>query len=187
MSQPTNTIRPYADSIQGIHGEKHSWLVNYLRRGYNDRYWAARDPHIDVYIMDSIDGFMTRQHFHPHRSDEVDSQFQAALDTRPPNSRTRLVLVQGGQLGDMNAAYLDAIGNHYQLGPSFFYAYLEVALLLTEKEQIRPTSLPVSLPSENDYILVSTETLNSFAIASIDNNNDQTTSKHKPFACGHDC
>ncbi|KAH7109001.1 hypothetical protein B0J13DRAFT_614540 [Dactylonectria estremocensis] len=176
MAQATGLNRPYADFVQSVHGDSQSWLVNFLRKGYSIRYWEPRDPHIDIYILDSTDGLMSSQHFRPHRSDEVDVLFLEALDARPPNSKTRLVLVQGGQLGDMNAAYLDAIGWHYWLDPLFFCTHLQDALYLAERAKwTGPRRLPVALPSENDHITVVTETLNSFATAAILKNEGLTT------------
>ena len=53
---------------------------------------------------------MSCQDFQPRRTGEVDAAFLAALSARLPGSKTRLVMVQGGQLGDTNGAYIDAIG-----------------------------------------------------------------------------
>lgn len=182
MAQAVNTTRPYADLIQSTHGESKSWLVNFLRKGYSVRRSEARDPYIDIYILDTTDGNMSCQHFRPHRSDEADALFLTALGTRPSNSKTRLVLVQGGQLGDMNPAYLDAIGWCYRLDPPFFYTYLQDALYLSEGERFGGLGrLPVTLPSENGHITVATDTLDSFANAAILKKDGLNTSKFLMF------
>ncbi|KAM3431141.1 hypothetical protein NHJ13734_007440 [Beauveria thailandica] len=168
MAQAVATIRPYADLIQSSHGESKSWLVNFLRKGYNIRHWEPRNPYIDIYILDTTDGTMSCQHFRPHRSDEADALFLTALGARPSNSKTRLVLVQVGHLGDMNPAYLDAIGWCYRLDPHFFSTILQDALYLCEGERFGGLGrLPVTLPSESGHITVATDTLGSFANAAI--------------------
>ncbi|KAM3428746.1 hypothetical protein MY4824_008657 [Beauveria thailandica] len=168
MAQAVAITRPYADLIQSTHGESKSWLVNFLRKGYNIRHWEPRNPYIDIYILDTTDGTMSCQHFRPHRSDEADALFLTALGARPSNSKTRLVLVQVGHLGDMNPAYLDAIGWCYRLDPHFFSTILQDALYLSEGERFGGLArLPVTLPSENGHITVATDTLGSFANAAI--------------------
>jgi hypothetical protein len=172
-----NSTRPYADLIHADHGASQSWLVNFLRSGYNTRKSESCDPYISISILDSVDGVMSCQDFRPHRTGEVDAAFRSALSSRPPESKTRLVLVQGGQLGDTNAAYIDAIGWQYRLDPKFFCTHFQDALYLTEGSQLSgPRRLPAPLPYEKDYITVVTDTLNSFATATIMTDAIQNTS-----------
>jgi hypothetical protein len=170
--------RPYADWVERTHGEKQSWLVRFLRRGYATRYWEPRDPYIDIYILDTVEGVVHSQNFRPYRSGEVDSAFVTALAIRRANSKTRLVMVQGSQLGDTNAAYLDAIGWQYQIDPHFFCTHLQDALYLTEGRQIvGPVRLPVWLPTENDCMTAVTDS-NSYANIIILKNDGLTTSMY---------
>ena len=174
---PNNSTRPYADLIHSTHGASQSWLVNFLRTGYYTGKWESLEPHISISILDSVDGVMSCQDFRPHRTGEVDTAFRLALSSRPPESKTRLVLVQGGQLGDINAAYIDAIGWQYQLDPKFFCTHFQDALYLTEGSLVSgPPLLPALLPYEKDYITVVTTTLSSFATATIMTGAVQNTS-----------
>jgi len=176
---PNNSTRPYADLIHSTHGASQSWLVNFLRTGYYTGKWESLEPHISISILDSVDGVMSCQDFRPHRTGEVDAAFRSALSSRPPESKTRLVLVQGGQLGDTNAAYIDAIGWQYRLDPKFFCTHFQDALYITELEGSLPPGpplLPALLPYEKDYITVVTNTLASFATAAIITDDVQNTS-----------
>jgi hypothetical protein len=179
MVATTNkSTRPYADLIHSAHGASQSWLVNFLRSGYNTRKLETRDPYIDISILDSVDGVMSCQDFRPHRTGEVDAAFRSALSSHLPGSKTRLVLVQGGQLGDTNAAYIDAIGWQYRLDPKFFCTHFQDALYLTEGSQISgPPHLPAPLPYEKYYITIVTDALYSFATATIMTDTIQNKSK----------
>lgn len=79
----------------------------------------------------------------------------------------------------MNVAHLDAIGLHFGLDPSFFCAYAQAALYMPEYHLSNgPTQLPVSLPSENNFITFETNIVHtSYAIASIEVTDGMNTSK----------
>jgi hypothetical protein len=179
MTQTAESNRPYADFVESTSGKTQSWLVEFLRQGYRYRRWSWPEPYIDIYILDSIDGSLASQHFRPHHLDEVSSQFQTALTSQPLESNSRILLIQGGQLCDMNVAHLDAIGWHFRLDPSFFCAYAQAALYVSEDHlSSGPTQLPVSLPSENNFITFATNTVHSsYAIVSIEVADDMNTSK----------
>lgn len=173
--QETRPDRPFADHVQSRYGNSQSWLTKFLRQGYAARYWEPRNPWIDIYILDTVEGAVASQSFQPHRTGNVDAAFLDALNTRPPNSKSRLIMIQAGQLGDTNGAYLDAIGWQYKLDPHFFCAHLQGALYLTEGERIGgPPKLPLLLASERDYLTVVTDS-NSYLNATVLDGNDNTT------------
>ena len=163
----THPRRPYADLVESIYGGTQKWLIKFLRDGYATRYWEPRDPYIDIHILDNVDGHLSCESFRPYRVGEVDSRFTEALNNRPSNSTTRLILFQCSQLGDTNSAYLDAVGWKFRLHPMFFCAHLRGTLYLTESHLFMgPTELPVALPSEADWISVVTDS-NSFMTAHV--------------------
>jgi hypothetical protein len=152
----------YADYVASTHGDEYDklgWLVNFLRKSYHERDWGPRQPSIDIHILDSLDGHLHSQSFVAPRRGPVDQQF---LDTlkRPsasPDSssrRTRLLLLQCGQLGDTNGSYIDAIGLHYMLNPYFFSAHFELCRDLTESGHIVRSFAPALLPSERRFLQI---------------------------------
>ena len=159
--------RPYADHIEATYGDSQEWLVNSYGDGYAARRWPPRDTCIDIHIVDNIGGTLSCQSFRPYHVGEVEPRFTEALDDRPPESKTRLLLFQCSELADTNTAYLDAIGWKFQLHPLFFGAHLQRAFYLTEYHSLtHPRELPVALPSEEDWISVVTD-WNSFMTAHV--------------------
>ena len=174
------SVRPYADLVEATYGQKHSWLVKFLRQGYSHRHWDGRAPFTNIYILDSVDGVLRGQIFEGHRSGEVHDAFLDALNMRPSNSKTRLVLLQGSQIGDTNGAYIGAIGWKYQLDPFFLSSHFRQNLQLDEGTRLGfLTELPLPLPSKADYMTIATSS-HSFMTTKVTSHGGQTTGEFMP-------
>jgi hypothetical protein len=68
--------------------------------------------------------------------------------------RTRLVLLQCGQLGDTSGSYIDAIGLHYMLNPYFFSAHFELCRQLNKAGSIIQSHAPALLPPERHFLQI---------------------------------
>lgn len=145
--------RPYARYIESTFGSTHLFLISLLRDGYPRHYSDSRRPDVEIHIVDSIDGTLKDQLFKAPRRGAVDPVFLSALKDTSSNIRTRLVLVQGMQLADLNGAYIDAIGAQFMLDPYFFSAHLDLCRRLTDSASGR-VGLPVLLPSERHFLQI---------------------------------
>lgn len=143
----------YADQLEARFGSSQQWLINFLRRGYSRRYWEPKDPFVQIYILDSVDGALQEQRFQAIRSGPVGLAFICVLHSRPSRTRNRLILVHCGQLGYTNGAYIDAIAGHFELDPMFLCAHFQQCLFLTQSANFMgATRLPVAIPSDRDFI-----------------------------------
>lgn len=145
--------RPYARHIEASFGSTHVFLISFLRDGYHKHYSDSRRPYVEIHIVDSVDGTLKDQLFKAPRRGAVTSDFLSALKDSSSNIRTRLVLVQGMQLADLNSAYIDAIGAQYMLDPYFFSAHLDLCRRPTDSASGR-VGLPVLLPSERHFLQI---------------------------------
>jgi hypothetical protein len=155
----------YADYVASTYGDKYDeqgWLVEFLRQSYNKRCWEGRQPDIEIHVLDCFDDNLQSQSFIAPRRGPVDQEFLDIL-RRPSGSsdssqrRTRLLLLQCGQLGDTNGSYIDAIGLHYMLNPYFFSAHFELCRDLIESGSIARTFAPALLPSERRFLQIVTD------------------------------
>ncbi|MCJ1427623.1 hypothetical protein MMC29_005526 [Sticta canariensis] len=145
--------RPYARHIEASFGSTHVFLISFLRDGYHKHYSNSRRPYVEIHVVDSVDGTLKDQLFKAPRRGAVNSDFLSALKDNSSNIRTRLVLVQGMQLADLNSAYIDAIGAQYMLDPYFFSAHLDLCRRPTDSASGR-VGLPVLLPSERHFLQI---------------------------------
>ncbi|MCJ1262323.1 hypothetical protein MMC22_002193 [Lobaria immixta] len=145
--------RPYARHVESTFGSTHLFLISFLRDGYPRHYSDSRRPYVEIHIVDSVDGMLKDQLFEAPRRGPVDSVFLSALQDTSSNIKTRLVLVQGMQLADLNGAYIDAIGAQFMLDPYFFSAHLDLCRRLTDSASGR-VGLPVLLPSERHFLQI---------------------------------
>lgn len=145
--------RPYARHVESTFGSTHLFLISFLRDGYARHYSESRRPYVEIHVVDSVDGTLKDQLFEAPRRGAVDSMFLSALKDTSSNIRTRLILVQGIQLADLNGAYLDAIGAQFMLDPYFFSAHLDLCRRLTDSASGR-VGLPVLLPSERHFLQI---------------------------------
>lgn len=145
--------RPYARHVESTFGSTHLFLISFLRDGYPRHYSDSRRPYVEIHIVDSVDGTLKDQLFEAPRRGPVDSAFHSALQDTSSNIKTRLVLVQGMQLADLNGAYIDAIGAQFMLDPYFFSAHLDLCRRLTDSASGR-VGLPVLLPSERHFLQI---------------------------------
>jgi hypothetical protein len=156
-----NTYADYVASTYGHNNDEQGWLVNFLRHSYNKR-WEGRQPDLEIHILDSFDDNLQSQSFIAPRRGLVDQNFLDIL-RRPTGSsnssqrRTRLLLLQCGQLGDTNGSYIDAIGLRYMLNPYFFSAHFELCKDLTESGLIGRIFAPALLPSERRFLQIVTD------------------------------
>ena len=166
MSSPSTTpsptpdnddrpTHPYADYTEAKYGKEQEWLIKFLRNQHPYAPWGYGDQTVNIRILDSCDGAISAQTFQAQQSGEVDDSFRRALNERPQNSKIRLVLLEGGRLGDTNGAYVDAIGWQYRLDPFFFCKYFQHASCRTTTSGwIRPPQLPIPLPSKDKSIII---------------------------------
>lgn len=160
-------MNTYADYVEATYGSSQQWLVDFLRRGYARRNWELRDPFIQIHILDSVNGVMQEQTFKAMRSGPVENEFLNALRSQPVASKTRLILAQCGQLGDTNGAYIDAIASQFKLDPMFLCAHFQRCLYLTDTRPLGATQLPITIPSERDFISIREGGENSHMTAAI--------------------
>ncbi|KAL5345536.1 hypothetical protein ACLOAV_009286 [Pseudogymnoascus australis] len=157
-----NTYADYVASTYGDNYNEQGWLVRFLRQSYNIRYGERRQPNIEIHVLDSFDDNLQSQSFIALRRGPVDQRFLDIL-RRPLGSsdssqrRTRLLLLQCGQLGDTNGSYIDAIGLHYMLNPYFFSAHFELCRDLPESGSFVRTFAPALLPSERPFLQIVTD------------------------------
>lgn len=144
---------PYARHVESTSGSTHLFLISFLRDGYPRHYSDSRRPYVEIHIVDSVNGTLKDQLFKAPRRGAVDSIFLSALKDSSSNIRTRLILVQGMQLADLNGAYIDAIGAQFMLDPYFFSAHLDLCRRLTDSASGR-VGLPVLLPSERHFLQI---------------------------------
>ncbi len=156
-------------------------LVQFLRNDSERFPRGGGDKPTKIYILDSCDGSLNSQVFTSLPIGEVDSEFVAALEDHPPSSKTRLVMVQGGLLGETNGAFIDALSWHYRLDPLFLCTHLRRCEYWNEGRRKPLSTLPVALYSENDYIKIFNKGL-SHTTAQILRKNGLTTGEYGPEA-----
>lgn len=160
---PAIQYSSYADYVVSIYGDgsdvysEQAWLVGFLRWGYPERYWKQRPAEIKIHILDSVNDILESQTFTAPRRGPVDPAFLKTLQSSPSQRRTRLIMVQCGQLGDTNGLYIDAIGLRYMLDPHFFSAHFDICLDLTEGGKPNRNFQPALLPSERQFLQIVTD------------------------------
>jgi len=150
----------YADYVASVFGDgygKHVWLVDFLRQGSENRAWICPKPHIEIHILDSVNNTLESRSFIAPRRGPVDQVFLDVLRNPSRHRRTRLVLLQCGDLGDTNGSYIDAIGLHYMLDPYFFCAHFDLYRDFTKVDTIRQSYMPILLPSERRFLQIITD------------------------------
>ena len=165
-SEPTyNSYADYVASAYGDWFDTHSWLVNFLRNGYPGRCWERQAPEIEIYVLDSVNDILESRSFIAPRRGPVDQAFLDVLHEPSSKRRTRLVMLQCGQLGDTNHSYIDAIGLHYMLDPFFFSAHFERCRDVCEGGNLNRPSPPVLLPSEQRFLQTITDSFSHMTAA----------------------
>ena len=145
----------YAEYVQSGEDFKDDWLVNFLQEG-SPKFLPSTDPITDIYILDSVNTTLESHHFNVPRRGPVDQSFLDLLRKSEPQVRTRLVLLQFRDLGDINNLYIDAIGLHYMLEPYFLSAhFVRCGELYKRFSDMQPRP-PFLLPSERRFLQVIT-------------------------------
>ncbi|KAH0539016.1 hypothetical protein FGG08_004410 [Glutinoglossum americanum] len=167
-SGPGPSYDTYADYVASVYGVRYggfAWLVGFLRKGYEVRFWEYQQPQIEIHVLDSVNDTLESWSFVAPRRGPVDQSFLNVLRKPPSERRTRLILLQCGQLGDTNGSYIDAIGLHYLLDPYFFSAHFDLCRDLTESGIIGRSYGPSALPSGRRFLQIVTDRKNSFMTA----------------------
>ncbi|KAH9208976.1 hypothetical protein DL95DRAFT_478667 [Leptodontidium sp. 2 PMI_412] len=88
-------------------------------------------------------------------------------ELRDPFIQIHILDTQCGQLGDTNGAYIDAIASQFKLDPMFLCAHFQRCLYPTDTRPLGATQLPITIPSERDFISIREGGENSHMTAAI--------------------
>ena len=145
----------YADYVQSVGDLKDNGLVNFLQEG-STKSRPSTNPNTDIYILDSVNNTLESHHFNAQRRGPVDQSFLDLLCKSEPQMRTRLVLLQFRNIGDINNFYIDAIGLHYMLTPYFLSAHFGGCRERCRRSSDMRPRPPFLLPSERRFLQVIT-------------------------------
>lgn len=152
---PEHGYNSYADYVQSVGDLNDNWLVIFLQEG-SPKSRPSTNPNTDIYILDSVNNTLESHHFNAPSRGPVDQSFLDLLCKSEPQIRTRLVLLQFRDLGDLNNFYIDAIGLHYMLEPYFLSAHFGGCRERCKRSSDMQPRPPFLLPSERRFLQVIT-------------------------------
>lgn len=148
-------------------------LVSFLCNHPLARLGNRPTPFAKVHIIDSVDGILVSSHVFADTSlnvEELGPDFHAALSTRPPGAKTRIIVAEfRGQIYEVNTAFLDAIALRFRLNPFFLCLFVRLIRehTLGVDTHRAHNFLPKALPSEDDSLMISVELEGMARVASI--------------------
>ena len=115
--------RSYAEMLERDYpDERCSWLPQMLRGGY---FHTDRTPRCTIHVIDRDNGQTTAKKFDLLGYSDVETDFIEVLEKPVSAKGVRFVVVDYGELCDLNFAYVDFIASTLSLEPSFFFAHFE--------------------------------------------------------------